>query len=144
MAKYTEPTDPLFEAFRKIEDKLVQEKEEARRAVELEKFKQRQAEEERLRRKQELIAYAGVFMFLGVISYVVYLANEYGLIRKISQLVKSVAVSNEVDCEIAENWSKQVCVDRKKQEIDEKWTNMFLHHKGKEKPFSVVKEKSEK
>ena len=141
MAKYSEPVDHITEAFRKIEEKLEQAKEDARRAVELEKFKLIQAAEERIRRKQELIVYTGVFIFLSVISCVVYLANEYGVAGKIKQLVKNLVVSSKLDCENTGNWSNQVCIDKKKQEIDEKWLNMFLHRKGKEKPFSVVKEK---
>ena len=144
MAKYIEPSDPIAEAFRKIEEKLDREKEDARRAVELEKFKIRQIEEERLRRKQELYVYSGVFVFLGVTSYMVYLANEYGVIDKISQLVKTVTVSSDMDCANAENWNKPACIDKKKELLDEKWSNMFLNRQGKEKPFSVVKEKHNK
>lgn len=135
-----DPLDQIAQAFKKIEQRMQDEKREAKRQVELEKFKERQALEERLRKRQEKIIYGLVFVFLCGMSYLIYIANESGMIDRFVNIFKSVKLMEaSVDCSDANNWKLPACLEERKQQVNEKWKGMFFN-KHKERPFSIGKE----
>lgn len=139
----TVDTDALINSvFKKIERKLEEEKKEAQRAVELEKFRQRQAEEERRRKRQERIVYACVFIFLAVMASLIYIAHERGMIKRaVNYITEAMISGSSVDCENVNNWKLPTCIELRQSQIDAKWSNMYLNRGGKEKPFAIHKEK---
>lgn len=135
------PDQQISSIFKKIENKLKEEKKEAQRAIELEKFKKRQEEEERRRKKQERIVYFCIFLFLCFMTSLVHYAHKQGMIKQFATfVVNAMNGARKVNCEDPANWSLSLCVQQKQDQVDAKWANMFLNRKGKEKPFAIHKE----
>lgn len=140
----------LVEAFKKLEAKLQHEKESALRKERAELLRLNQEAMERERKKQEYIIYGASIAFLLFIIVFIYNANESQIrasggvgawmalkAGSISKAALSGETTPEVDCSLAENWKLPVCIQAKKDEMNDKWANMGLNKGGKEKPFAI-------
>lgn len=143
--------DPnLVEAFRKLEAKLQEEKDAVIRKEREELLRLNQEALERERKKQEFIVYAGSIAFLVFIVILIYNSNESQIresggigswMASKANAISAAALSGNnvpyVDCAPPENWKLPVCIQAKKDEMNEKWKNMGLNKGGKEKPFAI-------
>lgn len=152
----------LLEAFKRVENKLKEEKESVLRKEREEQFRLKQERLEKERKKQERIIYTGCVVFLCSIVALIYYANEQqirasggvgswvasglgSLVERSSYAPKTsfnspvVSGGENVDCTKPENWRLPVCVFLKKNEVENKWQNMALSRDGKEKAFAIHK-----
>lgn len=131
-------------AFKKIDERVQREKADAVKAEQAAKFKARQEAEEKKRKKQNLIVYCLLTVFLVFLFAVIYRAQQEGLFGRFNFQFLGSMTGRQVDCTIAANWSQPACVESRKAQVDAKWSNMMLNRDGKERPFSVHGDKDDK
>ena len=140
MAKKSSVEDLMSQAFKKLDERLRNEKEEAQRAVEAEKFRIRHAEALRKQKQEALTVYSLLGLFLVFMSFIIYNANQNGYFDKLSYIARKFLSSSNIDCTSSTDWNKEICVQQRQQQLDANWRNMFLNKNAKERPFAIHKE----
>lgn len=132
----------LVLAFKKIDERVRREKEQAKKAEEFAKFKERQRQEELKRRKQNLVVYLLLSVFLLFIFSVIYRAQQDGVFYSFaSRFIGNGIGAKQIDCAQPANWKNPQCLESRKNQIDSQWNSMMLNRGSKERPFAVHGEK---
>lgn len=140
MAKKSSIEDVMAQAFKKLDERLRNEKEEAQRAAEAEKFRIRHAEALKKQKQEAITVYSLLSMFLIFMSVIIYNANQNGYFDRLSYFARKFLYSSGIDCNGPEDWNKPLCVQQRQQQLDANWRNMFLNKNSKERPFAIHKE----
>ncbi len=139
----------IVNAFRKIENKIADEKLQKERAIELQRIKEVHEASERKRIFQERLIYSGATLFLTSICTVVYLANEDqiradgGVKNWVVNVASSITLdmgTAQIDCDDPNNWSTKVCTNEKQLELENRWADMAIRKGTKEKPFAITQD----
>lgn len=138
--------EEIVNAFKKIENKLADEKLQKDRAIELQRLKEVHEASERKRIFQERLIYSGATLFLTSICTVVYIANEDqiradgGVKNWIVNVASGISFgisTSQIDCDDPNNWSTKVCTEEKKLEMENRWADMAIKKGSKDKPFAI-------
>ena len=136
----------IVNAFKKIENKLADEKLQKDRAIELQRLREVHEASERKRIFQERLIYSGATLFLTSICAVVYFANEDqiradgGVKNWVVNVTSSISFglgAAQIDCDDPNNWSTKVCTDEKQLELENIWADMAIKKGSKDKPFAI-------
>jgi hypothetical protein len=137
----------LFGTFKKIERQLEEKKQAVIRDAENRRLEEARRIIEARRRKQEIIIYSSLFIFVVGIVYLAYSFRSE--IRTQTYRVNHWIASSRdgqgggtdsyesVNCEIPANYASKACISLRQSDSDAKWKSITVN---KTKPFGIAKE----